>query len=348
MSENKKILWFIFFAASGAILFLGGFSFTRSKIIEINPLPAQISSSMTRQETTADNHSSAVLILTGDIMLNRRVELMMRTKNDYTFPFLNVNEDLRKADLVFGNLEGPLSDQGEKVGSIYSFRANPEAIKGLQFAGFDILSLANNHSFDYGKEALEDTFTRLKAADIDYIGAGKNESEAYGELIKEINGVKIAFLAYTNLGPESWQATSQGSGLAWVGAKNLPKIKRDIQKAKAQADILIVSLHAGEEYIASPSQFQIDFARSAIEEGADLVVGHHPHVVQKNEIYPSTGSGQVGWIFYSLGNFVFDQSFSENTMKGQLVKVLIEDKKIKEVIPINVKINNFFQPELEQ
>src|SRR3989344_8875223 len=178
MSENKKILWFIFFAASGAILFLGGFSFTRSKIIEINPLPAQISSSMTRQETTADNHSSAVLILTGDIMLNRRVELMMRTKNDYTFPFLNVNEDLRKADLVFGNLEGPLSDQGEKVGSIYSFRANPEAIKGLQFAGFDILSLANNHSFDYGKEALEDTFTRLKAADIDYIGAGKNESEA--------------------------------------------------------------------------------------------------------------------------------------------------------------------------
>ena len=167
-------------------------------------------------------------------------------------------------------------------------------------------------------------------------------------MIKEINGVKIVFLAYTNLGPESWQATSQGSGLAWVGAKNLPKIKRDIQKAKAQADILIVSLHAGEEYIASPSQFQIDFARSAIEEGADLVVGHHPHVVQKNEIYPSTGSGQVGWIFYSLGNFVFDQSFSENTMKGQLVKVLIEDKKIKEVIPINVKINNFFQPELEQ
>ena len=285
------------------------------------------------------------VVLVGDIMLNRGVEYMMKTEGngDFRFPFSKIAKDLKKADILFGNLEGPISDKGIKVGSIYSFRAEPEAIEGLTFAGFNLISLANNHAFDYGREALEDCLAKLSKAGIDYVGAGFNEGEAYGgrtPVIKEIEGTKIGFLAYTNLGPESWKASEKNSGIAWISEKDFEKIKKDIENAKSQADILIVSLHAGEEYAAEPTQFQIEFSKAAIDAGADLVIGHHPHVVQKSEKYKDK------WIFYSLGNFVFDQAFSEKTMQGQIVEVLIENGKIKEVIPKEVKINNYFQPEV--
>jgi len=204
---------------------------------------------------------------------------------DYRFPFLKIADELQKADILFGNLEGPISDKGTKVGSIYSFRNDPKSIEGLTFAGFDVISLANNHVFDYGREALEDTFLRLKTAGIDYVGAGFNEKEAYSPIIKELNDTKIAFLAYTNLGPETWKAGEENSGIAWISENNLETIKRDIEKVKKESDILIVSLHSGEEYQKTPTQFQIEFSRAFIDAGADLVIGHHPHVVQKHGKY---------------------------------------------------------------
>ena len=285
------------------------------------------------------------VVLVGDIMLNRGVEYMMKTEGngDFRFPFSKIAKDLKKADILFGNLEGPISDKGIKVGSIYSFRAEPEAIEGLTFAGFNLISLANNHAFDYGREALEDCLAKLSKAGIDYVGAGFNEGEAYGgrtPVIKEIEGTKIGFLAYTNLGPESWKASEKNSGIAWISEKDFEKIKKDIENAKSQADILIVSLHAGEEYAAEPTQFQIEFSKVAIDARADLVIGHHPHVVQKSEKYKDK------WIFYSLGNFVFDQSFSQETMKGEILEILIKDGKINELIPKKIKLNNYFQPEI--
>ena len=292
---------------------------------------------------------TAVIILVGDIMLDRGVEYMVETQGnkDFTFPFLKIAEYLQKADILFGNLECPISDKGTNVGSIYSFRANPQAINGLCFAGFDVLSLANNHTLDYTRYALEDTFSRLNQAGIGYVGAGFNEEQAYSPIIKEINGstnslqVKVAFFAYTNLGPETWKAEGENSGMAWINQEYIEKIKKDIGKAKEKADILIVSLHAGVEYSIEPTQFQTFFAKAVIDAGADIVVGHHPHIVQKNEKYKN------GWIFYSLGNFVFDQSFSEQTMNGQIVEVLIEDNKIKEIIPKQIELNEYFQPKVK-
>ena len=216
------------------------------------------------------------ILAVGDIMLDRGVEFKIENegKGDYSFPFLKIAEELRRADFVFGNLEGPISDKGQKVGSIYSFRADPKAVEGLKYAGFDILSVANNHIFDYGREAMEDTFKRLKEAGIEYVGGGFDEKEAYSPLIKEINGTKIGFLAYTNLGPEAWEATEGKSGIAWIDEKNLEKIKKGIEAAKQKSDVLIVSLHSGEEYAANPTSFQTSFAYSAVDAGADLVVGH--------------------------------------------------------------------------
>ncbi len=283
---------------------------------------------------TIEENETITVFLVGDIMLNRGVEYMVEKKGegDFKFPFLKIAENLQKADILFGNLEGTISDKGFKVGSKYSFRANPKAIEGLKYAGFDVLSLANNHALDFTREALKDTFQRLKEAGIDYIGTGS-------PVIKEINSstgspLRIAFLAYTNLGSPFW-------GIGWADWDNLEEIKKEIKETKEKADILIVSLHAGKEYSSEPNQFQIDFSKAAIEAGADLVVGHHPHVIQRNEKYKN------GYIFYSLGNFVFDQGFSEETMRGQIIEILIEGGKIKEAIPKEIKINDFFQPEIK-
>lgn len=312
-------------------------------IFETDKFDKEISHILLAQMSSVDSKRKPVspitLMFVGDIMLDRGVEYLIKKygNNDWRFPFSQIADFLQPADILIGNLEGPISDKGQKVGSIYSFRSNPAATDGLTFAGFDILSIANNHVFDYGRMAMEDSFLRLKENGIDYIGGGFNESEAYSPIVKEIKGVKIAFLAYTNLGSPNWAARDDKSGIAWLEKE---KMEEEIKKAKDKADLVIISFHYGEEYAAEPNQFQISISQTAIDAGADLVVGHHPHVVQKVEQY------KKGWIAYSLGNFVFDQSFSEKTMTGLLLKVLIENDEIKEAIPIGVKINKYFQPEI--
>lgn len=335
VQKEKKFIGVLFFSF-GLVLSLAVFSLTQSKVMELLPARAQITETL----PAPPEKKIVSLAFVGDIMLNRRVEMMMMANGDYRFPFLKIAKDLTDTDLLFGNLEGPISDKGTKVGSIYSFRASPEAIEGLEFAGFDVLSLANNHSFDYGKEALQDTFSLLEDAGIDYVGAGSNSEKAFGLLIREVNGLKVGYLAYTNLGPKTWRAGQSSPGLAWVNEDSFAELKKNISLARARSDVLIVSIHAGEEYIKDPSSFQVNFSRLAIDSGADIVIGHHAHVTQKSEEYNG------GYIFYGLGNFVFDQSFSNQTMQGQMIKVLVENGKIKEVLPVDVKLNESFQPEI--
>jgi len=304
-----------------------------------------------RKENLKDSEIN--LFFAGDIMLGRGVKYMIdkEGKGDFRFPFLKIRDEIKKADILFGNLEGLISDRGIKVGSIYSFRFKPEAVDGLIYGGFDILSLANNHMFDYQRIALEDTMRILEENNIDYVGAGFNKKEAFSLKIREIKNTKIGFLAYTNLGPENWKADEKNPGVAWISENDIGEVVEYIKKAKEKVDVLIVSLHAGEEYAENPTNFQISFAQDCINNGADLVVGHHPHVVQTIEKYPplpkaSDGQSNNGWIAYSLGNFIFDQHFSEETMESIILKVMIDEKKIKEVYSEDIRINKYFQPEL--
>lgn len=256
--------------------------------------------------------TSVTLLFVGDIMLDRGVEWAVHKfgESDWAWPFLNIANTLQQADLVFGNLESQISDKGTRVGSIYSFRADPQSIETLLYAGFDVLSITNNHSFDYGKEALEDSIARLESAGIQV-----------APVTTEVQGVTISFLAYKQWGtPEEFE--------------------KQIQAAKAQADLVVVSLHAGEEYAKEPNDFQQTFAKEAIDAGADLVIGHHPHVLQPLEQYKD------GWIIYSLGNFLFDQTFSEETMQAAILKVVVKDKKIKEVSLLPTRITPTFQVHL--
>lgn len=274
-----------------------------------------------------------VLIFVGDIMLNRGVEktIQKNGNNDYKFPFLKVVDYLKGADILFGNLESVISDNGKKMGSIYSFRAKPAVIEGLKYAGFDVVNLANNHAFDYGSEALEDCLKRLKDSEIEYIGAGFSEKEAYSPKIFEIKNTKIAFLAYTNLGSESWATKNDKVGIAWFNEK---KMEENVKKAKELADLVIVSFHFGDEYQKNPNQNQKYLAKLAIENGADLIIGHHPHVTQGIEEY----KGKL--IFYSLGNFIFDQYFSKDTQEGLTVVAEIYPKKINyRLFPIQINLS---------
>lgn len=286
------------------------------------------------------------LVFTGDIMLARNVGEMIESDpdKDYSFLFVEqVAEYLRDADIAFANLESIITEKGylNSLKSPPHFKASPDVVNGLLFAGIDIVSVANNHAFDYGRAAMEDSFNNLRRAGIQDVGGGFNAEEAYTPIIYTINSeggeerLKIAYLAFNQIGDPAWAALQENSGIAWLYRQNLESA---IYKARVLADIVIVSMHFGTENQTLPKNEDQDmYAHLAIDRGADIVIGHHPHVIQPVMVY--TGK----YIAYSLGNFIFDQS-SEETHEGMVLEVLIQDKEIKEVIPKYYTINEFYQP----
>lgn len=265
-------------------------------------------------------------------MLDRSVLITIKNKEDYAYPFRNIEDRLNKADLLFGNLESVISDKGFDQGGKYSFRAPPQTIKGLTLAGFDILSMANNHPLDWGRNALADSKKRLEEENISPLGAGLSP---YKPTFIDKEGVTFGFLAYTDLGPSGWKPTSTSPGVAIYEKE---KMINGLKEAQEKADIVIVSLHFGPEYQTTPSSRQKDISQLAIEKGADLVVGHHPHVIQPVKEYKD------GLIAYSLGNFIFDQDFSEETMEGLVLDVWIKQKEVSRYETETVPLNETFQP----
>lgn len=273
------------------------------------------------------------LLFVGDVMLSRGVGARMQSEGDWTFPFQEIAETLAAADLTFGNLECPVSDTGRNRHNLYSFRADPRAIEGLKFAGFDVLSVANNHMYDWGPDALLDTVRRLREAGIHPVGAGANDLEAHYPAIVDLGGLRIAFLAYVNVDPKQATAAPDRPGVAWLEPE---RVLADIRFARPLADLVIVGLHWGVEYAARPGRSQVELAHQMIDAGADLIVGGHPHVVQPMEEY------QGRWIAYSLGNFVFDQK-DPATRRAVILKVRAVGKQIAEVTPIPIQIDRSFR-----
>ena len=249
----------------------------------------------------------------GDVMLSRSVGQKIVQENDFSWPFRNVADQLQRYDLLFGNLEGSLSSRGTDGGSVYSFRADPRTVAGLVAAGFDAMSVANNHIADWGKDAFTDTLTDLKKATIAYVGGGSDEEDAHRVSVIKRNGIRFGFLGYTAVGSTNLVAHGSDPGIARLDE---PRMKADIAHARDLVDVLIVSIHFGDEYKTHSNALQEHAARAAIDAGADLVIGHHPHVVEEVEEYKN------GLIAYSLGNFVFDQTFSEETRNGALLEIV--------------------------
>lgn len=273
----------------------------------------------------------------GDIMLARGVESSVNKNFDGDFSnlFKNVPE-LKEADILFGNLEGPISDKGNNVGSIYSFRFNPLVLPALKEMDFNVLSFANNHVGDWNVKAFDDTLVNLKENNILVTGAGENSEKAREPAIIEKNGIRFGFLGFSDVGPNWLEAKENSSGILLASDPNYESI---ITEAKEKCDYLIVSIHFGEEYKPIRNNRQEILAHSAVDAGADFIIGHHPHVIQDMEHY------QDKPIIYSLGNFIFDQHFSKETMRGMVYMLTFEGKElIKEEKMISV-LNKKYQPE---
>jgi len=277
------------------------------------------------------------LLFGGDIMLDRGVKNSVNKNfnGDYSVLFEKL-KIVKKSDIVFANLEGPVSDMGKDMRNLYSFRMNPSVIPAIKGAGFSIVSVANNHVGDWGRDAYIDTLNRLKENEVFYTGGGTNTNEAETPVIVEKYGIKIGYLGFSDVGPNWMEVRENKAGL--LLASN-PRFDEIIQNASKQVDYLIVSFHFGDEYKIKHNPRQEYLAHKAIDSGAKIVVGHHPHVIEDTEIYKN------GFIVYSLGNFIFDQSFSEDTMQGMLLEIKLNRDGNMSVKKNTVKLNKFFQPD---
>lgn len=273
----------------------------------------------------------------GDIMLDRGVRSSVNKNfnGDYSVLFEKL-DILKKPDITFANFEGVASDKGVDSKNLYSFRMDPSTIPAMRGAGISILSVANNHIGDWGRTAYTDTLNRLRENEIKYTGGGLNEEEAKQPTIIEKYGIKIGFLGFSDKGPNFMQASAEQSGQLLASDPDFEEI---IKNASLQVDHLIVSFHFGEEYKTIHNDRQEYLAHRAIDSGAKIVIGHHPHVVQDTEVYKN------GFIAYSLGNFIFDQRFSAETMQGMLLEVKLGKAGDMTINKNIVKLNSVFQPD---
>lgn len=279
------------------------------------------------------------VVAVGDIMLGGSAAPELHHRG-YDYPFERVRGLLAGAHVVFGNLEGPLTARGTPVpDKQYVFRSPPQLVApALRRAGFNVLSLANNHILDYGVEGLADTMAALDAAGIRYAGAGPDARAARRAAIVEAGGARVAVLAYSLTFPESFWAGPDRPGTAFGHAEH---VQADVRAARREADLVLVSFHWGREGSTELRDYQPMLARAAIDAGAHAVLGHHPHVLQGVERY------RHGVILYSLGNFVFG-SYSPSAQRSVVAELRFRAGRLAglRLTPINVKnAEVVFQPQ---
>lgn len=247
---------------------------------------------------------------------------------DFNFVFEEIAKYIENADLAIGNFETVTAGNAYKYSGFPRFNSPKSTVAALKNAGFDILSTANNHSLDRGKEGIIKTIEAINEQDIKNVGTYKEPTEDI--LIEDINGIQAAVLSYT-YGCNGLEVLLSEEELSYmVNIIDEDKIKNDIEKAdESQVDMTIVVMHWGNEYQREPSQYQIDLAYKMIEWGADIILGSHPHVIQKSEIVKHDGEDK--FIIYSMGNFISNQRREtlnirnrQYTEDGVIVKLTLE------------------------
>jgi len=239
----------------------------------------------------------------GDVMLADGPGRLIAKGGD---PFQPFAARLKQADVRIANLECVIASTGKAIDKPWTFRAHPRVLPLLK-RHVDVVSVANNHSGDFGKPAFAEMLRRLQRAQLPYVGGGHTLREAHRPVIIERKGVKIALLAYDEFFPRVFEAGDALPGVAWSEDE---QVAFDIRQARTQADIVIPFMHWGQEHEPLANARQRELARLMIDAGADAVVGAHPHVVQDTEVYRGKP------IIYSLGNFVFDGFSSTENNTG--------------------------------
>lgn len=262
------------------------------------------------------------LLFGGDVMLGRSVNTRILKNKDFSWPFRKVSTLLSEADLTLVNLESPFRSGCKPTDGGMIFCADPRSVEGLVTAGVDIVNLANNHINNQGKEGIDETIDVLNKNNIVYVGARHDSPVVFN-----IKNTKIAFLGFTDI----------ASGSPEISTATPENIKSQISEAKKNSDLVIATFHWGNEY-SLRSLRQQDMAHLAIDSGADAVIGHHPHWVQEIETYKGKP------IYYSLGNLVFDQMWSEATQKGLVVKLTYFGQNLIKQEQFPIKILDYGQP----
>lgn len=261
-----------------------------------------------------------ILIATGDIIPARTVNYKTVTSGNFNWPFEKTAGILKSADFTFINLESPLIENCPLTTEGMKFCGDPRHIQGLNFAGVDVVNLANNHSGNYGISGKNNTVKLLDNAGI--LSAGIS-----GPVYKNVGGSRFAFLGYNEVGFQE--------GISGISREN---IINEINMAKSNADIVIVQFHWGVEYTTQITQVQKDLAHLSIDSGADLVIGNHPHWIQPVEIYKNK------LITYAHGNFIFDQEWSQKTKEGIVGKYTFYDNELIDARFLPMQIDNYGQP----
>lgn len=252
------------------------------------------------------------------------------------YPFEHVLNEFSNSDIVFGNLECTLSChglRGDRLNSV-QMRGHPRLVEGLVKAGFNMFNLANNHSMQHGREPFLETVKLLKDHNISFCGVNIEDHLIGRPSIIEVNEIKIAFLGYS-LRPRQYFNDNP-----FYSEGHLDRIIKDVEDNKQRVDIVVVSLHWGEEFIEQPSPEEIKMARNIIESGANLIIGHHPHVLRGIEHY------KHGIIVYSLGNFVCDMSWDEHLRESLIFNCRITKSGISDIELTPIYINDNYQPEV--
>ena len=267
------------------------------------------------------------MAFTGDIMCHNTIYNDAYNKEtesyDFSYIFDNIKYYIQTADIAIGNLETTFAG-AEKGYSSYPKFNSPEILAyNLKKLGFDVVSTANNHCYDKGYSGIESTINFLDEADLSHTGTYTSEENQNKILIKNVKGIQIAFLSFT-YGTNGITISSDKAYSVNLIDKDL--IKRQIDLAKEQnPDIICVSMHWGQEYQTSPNNNQKDLADFLFQNGADIIIGNHPHVLQpmeKREISLNDGTTKDGFIVYSLGNFLADQS-KTNTRNSAILNLKI-------------------------
>ncbi len=265
----------------------------------------------TKKDGPITTESKATFLAVGDIMLSRGVHRAIERDRDPLMPFKAMAEVFRSTDFNFGNFESPVSGNDSRMGKGLVFNTQKRDAEGIAKFNFKIVQLANNHTMDQGVDGMRFTNDFMTKLGVEHVGTGENKEEAWRPAVVDANGIKIGFLAAS-------YASYNDGGVRMnpyvARFEDLDQLANAITELKAKCDLIVVAMHGGIEYTRKPEKGQITFARAAIDSGADVVIGGHPHWIQTIEEYKGK------YIFYSLGNFIFDQR-QPGTTEGLTVKV---------------------------
>ncbi len=300
----------------------------------------QEATQLTKSKQANNLPTTVTFLAVGDISLSRNIAETIKLKNDPLYPFRNIDALLKSTDFNFGNLETPFSKSNAFTpNNTLVFNAPKKNVAGLKEYNFQVLNLANNHAFDQGLGGITITKKVLDENGLLHMGTGQSLEEAWQPAIIEKNGIKIGFLG------ASYSSINDGGKTTnnfVARIEDTARLTAQVSSLKSHSDFIVITMHAGTEYTDKANDAQVKFAHTAIDAGADIVIGAHPHWVQNKELYcpqsslsPSGGDvslrdregsadqSRCKWIYYSLGNFIFDQAWSEKTKQGLALKITL-------------------------